>query len=59
MSDSGSADLLMTSSSINIGVILGRNSLNRMTLEQPKCSDSIGHLTVKLHGGARYFVLII
>lgn len=54
ISDSGSADLLLSSSSINISIILGRDSLNHMTLEQPKCSDDIGHLTVKLHGGAHW-----
>ena len=58
-SDSGTADISATSCSLDLSVMLGRGTLNRMTLKATGCSDEIGHLSVDFHGGARYMLLII
>ena len=52
-SDSGSADISASSSSLDISVILGRSSLDGLTLKATSCTDDIGHLSVDFHGGAR------
>ena len=53
ISDSGSADISATSSSIDVSVMLGRDSSHTMTLKATSCTDNIGHLSVDFHGGAR------
>ena len=53
ISDSGSADISATSSSIDVSVMLGRDSSGNMTLKATSCTDNIGHLSVDFHGGAR------
>ena len=57
VSDSGSADISMSSSSLELSVALGRNMTNNyFTLKTTGCSVNIGHLSVDFHGGARYVV---
>ena len=54
ISDSGSVDISLTSSLLDVSVMLGRGSSDHMTLKATNCSVKIGHLSVHFHGGARY-----
>jgi len=55
LSDSGSADISLSSSSLELTVALGRNPTNNhFAIKATGCSVNIGHLSVDFHGGARY-----
>ncbi|XP_065884847.1 bactericidal permeability-increasing protein-like isoform X2 [Dysidea avara] len=55
VSDSGSADISMSSSSLKLSLALGRDTTNNhFTIETTGCSINIGHLSVDFHGGASW-----
>ena len=60
VSDSGSADISMSSSSLKLSLALGRDTTNNhFTIETTGCSINIGHLSVDFHGGARYVIFTL
>ena len=53
ISDSGSADMTASSCSLDVSVILGRDSADGLSLKATGCTDGIGRLSIDFHGGAR------
>ena len=53
ISDHGSADVSVSSTSLSLVAALGADSKGHFTLSASQCSINIGHLDVKFHGGAR------
>ena len=43
-----------SSSSLDVSVLLGRDSSDGISLKATGCSNHIGHLSIDFHGGARY-----
>jgi len=58
VSDHGSITASARSISLTISILVGADATGHPNISSTGCSFDVGHLSVKIHGGARFVVAI-